>query len=65
MKKKTLDQIITVFSAIIFIILFVATLWLSCILFNIGAACEAEMPSMQEEYNEGEILNENNQIEYL
>lgn len=65
MKKRTLDRIITVFSAIIFIILFVAMLWLSCILVNLGVACESEMPSMQEEYKEGEILNENNQIEYL
>jgi len=65
MKKRTLDLVITISSAIIFAILFIATLFASFMLVNLGAACEAEMPSMQEEYKEGEILNENNQIEYL
>lgn len=60
MKKKTLDWIITIFSTIILITLFVAMLWFSFILTKLGAACELEMPSMQEEYEEGEFSNENN-----
>lgn len=46
--KKVLDTLIAVIASILAIIVTIATIWFSSLIFKMGIIAESEMPSMQE-----------------